>query len=61
MVSRTNTLAEEHPHTSPVQLSDQKREALDSLLSHLKSAEERADREGWIPAEEVERRLGIVR
>ena len=63
MISMTNknTLSEKLPYSTSTHLTDQKKEALDTLLSHLESAEKRADREGWIPADEVERRLGIVR
>lgn len=30
------------------------------LLSKLKKAEERADKEGWISAEELEQELGVA-
>lgn len=30
-----------------------------TLFSKLKSAEERADREGWIPADDLEKELGV--
>ena len=34
-------------------------QALAMLMMDLKRAEERADREGWISAEELERELGV--
>ncbi len=33
--------------------------AMSRLLTRLRKAEERADKEGWIPADEAERILGV--
>lgn len=60
-ITNENTLTEELPYSTSSQLSDQKKEALNTLLSHLKNAEEHADQVGWIPADDAEWRLGIVR
>ena len=37
-----------------------KEQAMAKLLLDLKRAEERADREGWIDAEDLERELGVL-
>ncbi len=47
------------PYTAPQELNARKKEALDALVAHLKKAEEEADREGWISADDAERMLGV--
>ena len=37
-----------------------KEQALAKLMLDLKKAEERADREGWIDADDLERELGVL-
>ncbi len=37
-----------------------KEQALAMLMLDLKRAEERADKEGWIDADDLERELGVV-
>ena len=38
----------------------EKKQAAMKLLSELLSAEEEADREGWLSSEDVERELGLI-
>ena len=37
-----------------------KEQALAKLMLDLKKAEERADREGWVDADDLERELGVI-